>query len=65
MHDLKGYHHCGKLRKKMNHLFFILPFFSQEKEEGMAVEIKDEMTVEVFISICLTENYFYQFPCMV
>ena len=27
----------------------------------MAVEIKDEMTVEVFISIFLTENYFFSF----
>lgn len=36
----------------------MLPFFSQEKEEGMAVEIKDEMTVEVFYQYMFDRELF-------
>ena len=35
-----------------------MTIFSQEKEYGMIVEIKDEMTVEVFISVFLSDNFF-------
>jgi len=35
-----------------------MTIFSQEKEDGMTVEIKDEMIVEVFISVFLSDNFF-------
>ena len=35
-----------------------MTIFNQEKEDGMTVEIKDEMIVEVFIRVFLSDNFF-------